>query len=527
MKFTFTRSIITAAVLGVPLVAYGMYAMSTRSPRGVVSGSSVDAVKAEGASCCRVPSRTTLVLAMAEGKDAAKDECPIFGGTPQRNMVNLVAKDVPTDWSVEEGKEKNLKWTAELGNKAYGGPVVAGGQVYVGTNNATPRDPKVMGSKAILMAFREADGKFLWQIVHDIPNDPRFKEAETEGLCSTPVIEGDGIYYVTPGAEVVRANPQGKIVWKVDMMKTLGVLPFHLSNCSPLIAGNNLLLITGNGSDDMGKVEAPKAPSFIALNKETGKVVWQDASPGEKIIEGQWANPALATVNGKQQAIFPGGDGVLYSFEPETGKLIWKFDCHPDRSKTPLNYFVASPVVVGDRMFIGMGVGPELATKPKSSYLMCLDLNKTGDVSPKSWKADDPANKGSSLVWAFGGEITPRPLKGRPVLYSSTISTCAVHDGLVYASEESGYLHCLDAKTGERLWVDDLKSGVWGSPYYVDGKVMIGAEDGSIFIYKHGRKKDVVNVIDHGETIHSTPIVANGTLYVATKSKLFAIGEKK
>jgi outer membrane protein assembly factor BamB len=511
--------------LCVPLVAFGIY-VSSKSGCGSCTALRSSAPRTP--SCCVEPSVHEFIFALADDKAEVAD-CPMFGGTPQRNMVNTVAKGIPSDWSVEEGKEKNIKWTAELGDKAYGGPVITGGKIYVGTNNHTPRDPKVTGHKAILMAFNEADGKFLWQIVHDIPADPRFKDAETEGLCSTPVVEGDGIFYVTPGAEVIRANPQGKIVWKYDMMKELGVLPFHLSNCSPLIAGDNLMVITGNGSDGNGKVDAPKAPSFIAIHKDTGKLVWQDASPGEKIIEGQWANPALAVVGGKQQVIFPGGDGVLYSFEPETGKLVWKFNCHfdPPKENEPRNYFVASPVVVGDRMYIGMGVGPELASSPKSSYLMCLDLTKTGDVSPKSWKASDPANKDSSLVWSFGGAIEPRPKTGRPVLYRTTISTNAVHDGLVYASEEAGYLHCFDAKTGERYWFDDLKSGVWGSPYYVDGKVMIGAEDGSVFVYRHGKKKDVIAVIDHGETIHSTPIVANGTLYVTTKSKLFAIAEKK
>src|SRR5581483_3996242 len=98
-----------------------------------------------------------LALGVARSLPAA--DWPMFGGTPQRNMVNLTAKGVPTDWSVEEGKLKNVKWVAEMGNKAYGGPVIADGKVFVGTNNAAPRDPKVKGKKkAIVMCFNEADG---------------------------------------------------------------------------------------------------------------------------------------------------------------------------------------------------------------------------------------------------------------------------------------------------------------------------------------------------------------------------------
>src|SRR5258708_4743272 len=84
------------------------------------------------------------------GKPAGKGHSwPMFGGTPARNLVNTVEKNMPTDWSVEEGKFKNIKWSAALGGRAYGGVVVAGGRVYVGTNNEEPRDPKVKGPKGV------------------------------------------------------------------------------------------------------------------------------------------------------------------------------------------------------------------------------------------------------------------------------------------------------------------------------------------------------------------------------------------
>src|SRR4051794_26817457 len=60
---------------------------------------------------------------------------PMFGGTLSRNMVNLVEKNMPTAWSIDEDNKKNVKWVAELGSKAYGGPVVAGGRILMGTNN--------------------------------------------------------------------------------------------------------------------------------------------------------------------------------------------------------------------------------------------------------------------------------------------------------------------------------------------------------------------------------------------------------
>jgi outer membrane protein assembly factor BamB len=349
-----------------------------------------------------------------------------------------------------------------------------------------------------------------------------------EGLCSTPIVEGKNLYYVTPACELICASTDGKVVWAYDMMKELKVVPFHLGNCSPVIVGDQVLLLTSNGRDDQGMIPSPKAPSFIAVNKKTGKLTWQNNLPGDRIIEGQWANPAVAMVNGKPQAIFPGGDAALYSFEPETGKLIWQCDCNPTRAaKPPINYFVSTPTIVGDRLYIGLGVGPELGTPPPFSYFVCLDITKQGNVSFKSYDPKAAVNKDSALVWAFGGLVNPPPAKGRKVNFGYTISTAAIHDGLIYIPEETGYLHCLDAKTGQRYWEHDFKSEVWGSAYYVDGKVYVNTGDGDVVIFAAGKKLQVLATNSMEDTMHSTPVVANGVLYIATKSKLFAIASGK
>lgn len=472
---------------------------------------------------------------------------PMFGGSPSRNMVNLVDKNPPVSWNAEKGKLKNIKWTAQLGNHAYGGPVVADGKVFVGTTNTSPRDPKITGRKAVLMAFDEKDGKYLWQIVHDFPNDDIFKDSQITGLVSTPVVEGKLLYYVTPACEIVCADTSGIVQWTYDMMKELKVIPHHCGNCSPLIVGDLLMIVTSNGVNEDGKVASPKAPSFIAFNKKTRKVVWQSDLPGTKIIEGQWSNPALAVVNGKPQVIFPGGDNYLYAFEPETGKLIWKCNVNPspakkDEREKMTNYIISTPVVVGDRVYVGLGVYPEHHHPTRHSYIVCVDVTKTGDVSPVSLDAKDPANQKSALVWAFGGPINPPPKDGRQVYFGRTVATAAVHDGLLYITEEMGYLHCLDAKTGKRLWEHDFKESIVGSPYYVDGKVYVGNQGGDVIVFAHGkeckyyidgkrhdaspanyRKLPTATMEENGV---STPVVANGVLYIMTTSKLYAIAEK-
>src|SRR5215212_3700531 len=92
---------------------------------------------------------------------SAKDHT-MFGGTNIRNMVSE-DKNPPTQWDVAKGV--NIKWVAELGSKSYAGPIVAEGAVYVGTNNEGQKDPKEVGDRGVVMAFKESDGSFLWQKV--------------------------------------------------------------------------------------------------------------------------------------------------------------------------------------------------------------------------------------------------------------------------------------------------------------------------------------------------------------------------
>src|SRR5205809_4941471 len=91
--------------------------------------------------------------------DPGTGDWPMWGGTPDRNMVSNM-KGLPIEWDVKT--KKNVKWVAELGSQSYGNPVVAAGMVFVGTNNEAVRDQKQPGDRGVLMAFKEDTGEFLW-----------------------------------------------------------------------------------------------------------------------------------------------------------------------------------------------------------------------------------------------------------------------------------------------------------------------------------------------------------------------------
>jgi len=494
----------------------------------------VAAVLAAGA--CSRPTGRAAEQATAQHADGGGHDWPMFGGTPERNMVNASARNIPTDWAVKNGKHKNIKWAADLGKTSYGGPTVAGGRVFVGTNNERPRNPKVKGDKGVLMCFRESDGRFLWQAVHDKLPGARDNDYPEQGIASTPLVEGNRLYYVSNRCELVCADTSGdgkeeaRIIWRLDMMKDLNVFPLYLANCSPLAAGDLVFVITGNGRDEAHTLPSPEAPSFIAVHKKAGKLAWKSSLPGKNILDGQWSNPAYAVVNGKPQIIFAGGDGWLYGLDPKTGEVIWKFDCNAKSSKYKpggggeRNYIMATPVVYDNKVYVGVGRDPGNESAGPGGF-WCVDITKTGDLSPVGDNFDPKAavNKKSGLVWHYGG-----PTKGgeRDYLFCRTLSTCAVYDGLVYVADLDGFVYCFDAKTGKKFWEEDLKSAVWGSPLWVDGKVYLGSDDGTVTIFAAGKEKKVLAKVDMDEPVQSTPVVANGVLYVMTRSRLYAIETK-
>jgi hypothetical protein len=108
-----------------------------------------------------------------------------------------------------------------------------------------------------------------------------------------------------------------------------------------------------------------------------------------------------------------------------------------------------------------------------------------------------------------------------------SISTAAVGNGLAFLSDIDGILHCLDVKTGKPYWTFDLKSPVWGSPLLADGKVYLGDADGDLAVFRANSKMEKPSLIDMADSVYSTPVPANGVLYVMTRTQLFAITANK
>src|SRR5215213_5351296 len=420
------------------------------------------------------------LLTTAFASDPGSGDWPMWGGTPDRNMISNM-KGLPTSWDVKT--KKNVKWVADLGSQTYGNITVSGGVVLVGTNNEGKRDPKITGDKGVLMAFDANTGAFLWQAVHDKVAAGRVNDWPYQGIASSPLVEGDRVYYVSNRAELMcvdlkgfadkendgpvtdekaQGGGQADVVWRLDMMEEVGTCPHNLANSSPNGYGDLLYVSTSNGQDESHvNIPSPKAPAIIAVNKKTGKVVWEDASPGDKILHGQWSTPAVGKVGGVDMVVMAQGDGWVRGYEAATGKKLWEFDLNPIfffKQKTAYE-IISTPVIYEDKVYLANGQDPEHGEGVGHMY--CIDATKRGDITK------------TGMVWHYDK-------------IRRSISTPAIKDGLVYQSDFSGFLHCLDAKTGQVYWTHDLFAAVWGSPMLIDGKIYLGDEDGDVVILQEG-----------------------------------------
>jgi outer membrane protein assembly factor BamB len=130
-------------------------------------------------------------------------------------------------------------------------------------------------------------------------------------------------------------------------------------------------------------------------------------------------------------------------------------------------------------------------------------------------------NPNSAAVWHYVGNNTEEFEQ----TMHRTCGTVAIKDGLLFIADFSGLLHCVDAKTGKAYWTYDMFAASWASPLIVGDKVYIGDEDGDIGIFALSKEFNLIAEVNMGSAVYTTPVVANDTLYIANRNRLFAIRE--
>ena len=486
---------------------------------------------------------------------------PFWGIDRGRNMISNETglpdsfdpgKYKPNTEDADMATTKGVKWIEKLGSQAYGNLTVAGGKVFVGTNNESPRDAKTQGDRGILMCFDEKTGKFLWQLAVPKLGTGKVSDWEFLGICSPPQVEGNRIYIVTnrceaicldteglangndgdfkdegqymagPGKPPVTTGPQdADIIWRFDIRDEVGVFPHNITSCAPLVLDDRVFVTTSNGQDwSHINIPAPNAPALICLDKKTGKLLGEeDSGVSQNLFHSNWSTPSYSKTANREQVVFGGGDGWAYGFDiqpidgPDDYKVLkefWRYDANPANYRMkdgkPIKYpaaegpseIIGTPVVYKDRAYIAIGQDPEHGDG--IGAISCVDISKSGDITK------------SGEIWRNTG-------------IARSLSTPSIVNDMLFISDYAGEVHCLDANTGKEYWKHNTGSHIWGSTLAADGKVYVGNEDGDFYVFAASKEKKIISKIAFPAPVYSTPVAANGTLFITTPTHIYAIAK--
>jgi outer membrane protein assembly factor BamB len=497
---------------------------------------------------------------------------PQWGEAWSRNMVSA-EKHLPASFDPVTGK--NIKWKARLGTQSHSTPIIAGGRVYIGTNNEQPRDPKHKGDRGVFLCLDEQTGALLWQLVVPKRDEDAYMDWPRTGMSSEATVEGDRVYlvdnrgavlcldakgmtngndgpfrdeaaYMTPpgtnaprqqvGAETrpetLPLPTDGKllqpglldadIIWKFDLASEAGIWPHDAAHSSILIHGHHLYLNTASGVDNTHKrVRVPDAPSLIVLDKETGRwLAREDEHIAPDVFHNTWASPSIGKVNGRDLIFFCAGNGVVYGFEPlqATAKPT-----KPAALKKvfQFDFDPEAPKTDIHKYLSNRQQGPSDLYGMPVFHSNRLYVAGGGDIwwgKNQAWLKCLDATK--------TGDITTNGMVWSYALEKHVLSTPAVYDGLVFIADSGRKFHCVDAGTGKALWTHDIDGEVWSSPYVADGKVYLGTRSGEFYVFAASREKKLLAEIDLGSPISATTTAANGVLFIATMHELYAAKEQ-
>ena len=443
----------------------------------------------------------------------------------------------------------NIKWSAPLGTETHSTPIVAGGRIYIGTNNGEPRDPKHQGDRGVLMCFDEKTGKLLWQLVVPKREEDPYHDWPKSGISSPVTVEGDRVYLVSNRGEVMCLDAAGlangndgpfqsearhmtptndaplalgsldaDVLWLFDLTTGAGIWSHDAAHSSILIHGDHLYLNSGTGVDNTHKkIRTPDAPSLVVLDKRTGRYLAREREGiGPDIFHCTWSAPSMAEVNGLPRIFFAAGNGLLYAFDAlkhatpghvQTLGKLWQYDFDPaapkenvhrfnqNRRESPSNFY-GMPVFQDGRIYLAGG--GDLFWGKNAVWLKCIAATNVHGTT------------NTAEVWSY-------PLE------KHVFGTPAVSLGMVFIADCGRKMHCVDAKTGKPLWTHDIKGEVWASPMVADGKVYLGTREGEFYIFAATREKQLLHQTNLGNKISATATAGNDVLYVATMSHLYAI----
>ena len=404
-------------------------------------------------------------------------------------FLNGMARgDAPSVWN----DTTNIKWKTQIPGRGFSTPVVWGNRIFLTTavpiGTPPPAPPPTEGQRRgpgpmvehrfDVLALDRSNGKIVWQkTARTATPHEGYHRAYGSFASNSPATDGKYVYASFGSRGVYCYDLNGKLIWEKDLGVQMKMRNSFGEGSAPLIHGNGLFLVFDQ-----------EAGSFIvALDKRNGKELWR-ASREEP---SSWSTPLAIDHNGRTEIVVSATNKVR-SYDPATGKILWE-------SAGLGSNAIPVPVSQNGMVYVMSG--------HRDPKLMAIKLGKQGDLTGSD-----------AIVWSHTRGV---PYTASPVLF----------DNKLYVVTDNGMVSAFNAATGEPYYAQtrlpkaaNLKASMIGA----NGKLYLATEDGDVVVLKMGEKFEVL-ATNHltDQVFISTPVIADGELFLRGQTTLFCISEKK
>jgi len=486
---------------------------------------------------------------------------PQFRG-PNCTGIATSQELLPVDFSAT----KNVRWSAELGD-AVSSPTVADGRVF-----STAMIGKPGHEKFTVFAFDAATGRKLWQ--REFPAGPKPLppiEKTNSYASATPAADADRvyIYFTRLGLAALDART-GADVWCYEVPEPFFIFDWG-PGASPVLHQDMLLFCQ---DDDL-------SPALYALDKKTGLLLWKDDRSDMAVC---YSHPVICDTP-KGPEIVVAGTGKVLGYDPANGKRLWAAELLCRNIKTtPVSHKgvvyvsvestgisyqwravadlngdgkITKEEIMLSRKDKGAGIPPAFWKKfergdvNKDGVLegdeidrAFLDPSNQGGVlardvqarggKDKDWKKWDDALQSEAFIQAVRaggrGDVSKTHILWRLKNKAPDgIASPLVVDDRLYLIKGGGLSSCFTTAKGERLWYRQRlgnEASYLASPVFGDGKIYAAGNNGTVVVLEAKRELKVLARNDMGESIIGTPAIADGRLFIRTRSRLYCIAAR-
>lgn len=400
------------------------------------------------------------------------------GPTQDSVVPESEAARLPLEWDEPSGK--GIAWKTPLENEGHSSPVIGGDLVWF---TAATKD----GKKMYVYAINRHDGKILHhKLLFENAAPEELGNPVNNYAAPSPVLEEDGVYVHFGTYGTAKLNPTtAEVIWE---RRDINVRHYRGPGSSPVIF-ENLLILTFDGIDQQ----------FVtALDKKTGKSVWKTARTtdyGDLMPDGKpkmdgdlrkaYGTPALMKVGDTMQLLTV-GSRAAFGYDARTGKEIWTIR-HKEFNAS------ARPLSRGNIAYINTG--------SERAHLVAVKVDAT----------------------AKGDITTTHVLWDREKRNANLSSPVLVND-CIFQATGAGVGVCVNLEDGEDIWNERISRGKFvAAPLATKDRLYFVSDSGDATVLGSGKEYKVLATNLFSEPVTASPAVADGALFVRTKTHLVKV----